>query len=139
MASSGRVQRRPRRISYGVKALFERESTQDTHGANRLVDAARGIIRKRSHEGIRVADLARELHVSGRLLELHFKSVLGHSVRDELLAHRLEELKRRLRETREPIDAIAAQCGWRSPIALKILFKKRFGMPMREWRRQNHE
>lgn len=139
LMSSRQVQRRPLRISYGVKTLIERESTQDTHGANRLVDAARGIIRKRFHEGIRVADIARELHVSGRLLELHFKSILGHSVRDELLEHRLEELKRRLRETREPIDAIAAQCGWHSPIALKILFKKRFGMPMSEWRRQNHE
>ena len=136
LMSSKRVQRRPLRISYGVKALIERESTQDTHGANRLVDAARGIIRKRSHEGIRVADIARELHVSGRLLELHFKSVLGHSARDELLEHRLGLVKHRLTTTQDQIESIAEQCGWHSPIALKILFKKRFGMSMREWRKQ---
>lgn len=136
LISARRTPRTPFRIFYGVKALIERESTQDTHGANRLVDAARGIIRKRSYEGIRVADIARELHVSGRLLELHFKSVLGHSVRDELLSNRLDEVKRRLQTTHDQIESIAAQCGWRSPIALKILFKKRFGMSMREWRRQ---
>lgn len=136
LISARRTPRTPFRIFYGVKALIERESTQDTHGANRLVDAARGIIRKRSYEGIRVADIARELRVSGRLLELHFKSVLGHSVRDELLSNRLDEVKRRLQTTHDQIESIAAQCGWRSPIALKILFKKRFGMSMREWRRQ---
>ena len=139
LMSPKQTPRRTIRISYGVKALVERESTQDTHGARRLVDAARRIISKRSNDGIRVADIARELHVSGRLLELHFKALVGHSARDELLAHRLDEVKRRLRTTREPIDAIAAQCGWRSPIALKILFKKRFGMPMREWRAQNSQ
>lgn len=137
LISSRRIPRTPFRVSYGVKTLIERESTQDTHGASRIVDAARGIMRKRSRDGIRVADIARELCVSGRLLELHFKTVLGHSARDELLSLRLEDVKRRLQKTRDPIDSIAMQCGWRSPIALKILFKKRFGMSMREWRNQN--
>ena len=129
-----RTPRTPFRIFYGVKALIERESTQDTNGANRLVDAARGIIRKRFHEGIRVANVARELHVSARLLELHFKSVLGHSVRDELISTRLEEVKHRLQTTHDQMESISDQCGWRSPIALKILFKKRFGMSMRQYR-----
>ena len=136
LISSKRIPRTPFRVSYGVKTLIERESTQDTHGASRIVDAARGIMRKHSRDGIRIADIARELCVSGRLLELHFKTVLGHSARDELLSLRLEDVKRRLQKTRDPIDSIAMQCGWRSPIALKILFKKRFGMSMREWRKQ---
>lgn len=127
--------RRPIRITYGVKALIERASTQDTHGARRLVDAARGIIRKKSHEGIRISDVARLLNVSNRLLELHFQNVLGHSVRDELLNYRLEEVRHRLLETDEPIESLALQCGWRSSIALKLLFKKRFKMTMRDFRK----
>lgn len=126
--------RTPLYTTYGVKALVERGSSQDTHGAKRLVDAARGIIRKRSHEGIRVSDITRELNVSARLLEKHFKTVLGHSVRDDLLNFRLEEVQKRLSEKSEPIESIALQCGWRSPIALKHLFKKRFGMSMRKFR-----
>ena len=134
--SAKRPPRRPICATYGVKALVERGSTQDTHGAGRLVDAARGIIRTRSHEGIRVADLSRELNISPRLLEKHFKTVLGRSARDELLEYRLEEVKRRLAQSSEPIESLALQCGWRSPIALKHLFKKRFGMTMREFRKQ---
>lgn len=127
--------RRPIRLSYGVRALIERGSTQDTHGAGHLVDSARGIIRKRALEGIRVADIARELNVSPRLLELHFNAVLGRSVREELILFRLEEVRRRLAETREPIESIALQCGWRSSVALKILFRRRCGTTMRDYRK----
>lgn len=127
--------RRPIRFSYGVKALVERGSTQDTRGANRLVDSARGIIRNRALEGIRVTDIARELHVSPRLLEIHFNKVTRHSIQEELLSFRLDEVKRRLAETVEPIESIALQCGWRSSTALKILFRKRFRMTMRDFRK----
>lgn len=131
--------RKPLRVTYGVKALVERESTQDTHGAGRLVDAARGIIAKRAHEGIRVADIARELNVSARLLELHFQTVLGHCVRDELLDYRLDDVCRLLVQSDEPIDNIAMQCGWRTSIALKILFKRRFKMSMRDYRKAHSQ
>ena len=47
---------------------------------------------------------------------------------------RLEEVKRLLRETKEPIDTIAARCGYENPNYLKNLFKRRFAMPMREFR-----
>ena len=135
LMNARRTPRKPIRATYGVKALIERGSTQDVRGAGRLVDAARKLIRTRSHEGIRVADIARELNVSPRLLELHFRSVLGHSVRDELLDTRLEEVKSRLTRTKEPIDVLALQCGWRSAIALKVLFKKRCGQSMRDYRK----
>ena len=126
---------KPLRVTYGVRILVERESTQDIRGAGRLVDAARGIIRKRAHEGIRVADIARDLHVSPRLLELHFNRVLGRSVREELIGFRLEDVKKRLSTTTEPIESIAFQCGWRSSTALKLIFRKRFGMTMRDYRK----
>ena len=48
---------------------------------------------------------------------------------------RLDEVKRRLRETREKIDSIAASCGYTNPNYLKNLFKKRFAMSMSAFRR----
>ena len=137
LMKEGRRIRKPLRSSYGIKAMIERGSTHDTHGAGRLVDSARGIIRNRSREGIRVADIARELNVSPRLLELHFKQVIGRSIRDELIDQRLNEVKRLLTKTTEPIESIAIQCGWRSSIALKLLFRKRFNMSMRDYRKTN--
>ncbi len=47
-------------------------------------------------------------------------------------------MKRRLAGTREKMDVIASECGYSNPIYLKNLFKKKFGMSMSEWRRQNH-
>ena len=128
---------KPRQTLYGVKALIERGSTQDAHGARRLVDAACGIVRARAHDGIRVSEIARELNVSPRLLELHFRAILGHSVRDQLTGYRLAEVQRRLVRTADPIESIALQCGWRSSTALKLLFRKRFGMSMRDFRKKS--
>ena len=42
-----------------------------------------------------------------------------------------------LRDTKTPISAVAALCGWRSDIALRWLFRRRTGMSMRQWRREN--
>ena len=57
-----------------------------------------------------------------------------HIVIVAFISVRLEEVKRLLRETNEPIDAIAARCGYENPNYLKNLFKRRFAMTMREFR-----
>ncbi len=49
--------------------------------------------------------------------------------------HMLGEVRRRLRETADPIEEITFDCGWENPIPPKVLFKKRFGVSMREWRK----
>ena len=46
----------------------------------------------------------------------------------------LEALKRRLTSSNTPIGKITAACGFSCESHAKRLFKKRFGMTMREWR-----
>ena len=121
--------------TYGVKALIERASTQDVRGGGRLVSAASELIRQKAFSPLPVREIASELRVSTRLLELRFREVLGHGVKEAILRTRLEEVKRLLRETNRPIDEICYSCGWRTATALKALFKKRFGLPMRDFRR----
>ena len=41
--------------------------------------------------------------------------------------------------TDEPIAAITAACGWENPAPPKALFKRRFGMSMRDWRASVHK
>lgn len=53
----------------------------------------------------------------------------------EITRIRLAEVQRLLRSTREPIDAIAAQCGYENPNYLKNLFRKKFNMSMRDFRK----
>ena len=51
-----------------------------------------------------------------------------------IIERRLDEVRRRLAGTKEKIDAIASACGFDNSNYLKNLFKKRFGMSMREFR-----
>jgi transcriptional regulator GlxA family with amidase domain len=52
-----------------------------------------------------------------------------------MLRIRLDEVKRRLRLTDEPIASITAACGWTNPTPPKTLFRRRFGMSMRDYRK----
>ena len=121
---------------YGTKTIVERSSTLDLKGGGRLVAAAVEIIRRNSRQGLTVADLARRLNASPRLVEMRFREVLGRTVKDSILEVRLEKVQELLTSSSCPIEKIAAECGWRTSIALKALFKRRFGVSMRDYRRR---
>ena len=57
---------------------------------------------------------------------------------EAMLRIRLEEVKRRLRDTDSPVAEITAACGWANPDPPKRLFKKRFGCSMHDYRAQHH-
>ena len=77
----------------------------------------------------------RHLGCSRRLADLRFRELQGTSIGEMLITTRLEEVKWMLRSTKEPVDAIAAECGFSNPNYLKNLFKKRFNMTMRDYRK----
>ena len=105
---------------------------------DRLVQKVLAYISREAVKGIGVEDVARRFKVSRSLLELRFGELQGESVYEAMLRIRLEEVKRLLRNTDEPIAAITAACGWENPAPPKALFKRRFGMSMRDWRASAH-
>ena len=118
----------------GIKAVVRRESTAEISHSGKLVQKALAYIRKNALKGISVTDVVRHLKVSRRLADLRFRELQGTTLGETIIAIRLGEVKRLLRSTKEPVDAIAAQCGYANPNYLKNLFKKRFAMSMREFR-----
>lgn len=126
-----------RTVFVGVKALVRRDSTADVSLAGKLVQKAVAYIRKNALRDISVPDVANHLGCSRRLADLRFRELMGTSIGETILATRLDEAKRLLATTREPIDAIALRCGYTNPNSLKNLFKRRFGLSMRDWRRQS--
>ncbi len=131
--------RAPRRAlvkTYGIRSAVERGSTIDSHGGGRLINAACDHIRRHLSENVSIGQLARILHVSPRLIELHAKKILGHSLREELLSVRLENARRLLRETGAPLAEIADASGFGSATALMLAFKRRYGMSAGAYRRQ---
>ena len=118
----------------GVKTVVRRESTAELSPSGKLVQKALAFIRKNALRGISVEDVARHLKVSRRLADLRFRELQGTTLGETIIRLRLEEVKRLLRSTKEPIDSIAAHCGYENPNYLKNLFKKRFAMSMRDFR-----
>ena len=123
-----------RTILVGVKEIVRRESTSEQSNAGRLVQKAIAYIDRHVLEGIGVSDVVRHLKCSRRLADLRFRELHGRSILETITERRLDEVKRRLAGTKEKIDSIALACGYSNPNYLKNLFRKRFGMNMRDFR-----
>ena len=121
----------------GVKSVIRRESTAELSTSGKLVQKAVAYIRRHALEGIGVSDVVAHLKVSRRLADLRFRELQHSSIGEEITRVRLAEVQRLLRATKEPIDAIAAKCGYANPNYLKNLFRKRFSMSMREFRKMS--
>ena len=121
-------------MTYGIQDLVERASTRDLRGGGLLVSMATAFIRLNAMRPIKVGDVARHCRVSLRLLELRFKAILNHGVRDEIENVRLANVKQMLRETDLSIKEIGYHCGFQSPACLCTVFRRKFGKSPQVWR-----
>ena len=117
-----------------AKTIVERESTRPISPATHLAEAAMTFIRRNALKGISPANVAAHLRASRRLCDLRFRECHGETMLEAILRIRFAELKRRLVSSKTPIGKITAACGFSCESHVKRLFKKRFGMSMREWR-----
>lgn len=127
----------PLRLFVGVKQVVRRESTAMVSPTGKLVQKALAFIRKNALRGISVDDVAKHLNVSRRLLDLRFRELQATTIGETIIQTRLDEVKHRLRTTGESIESIALACGYENPNYLKNLFRKRYAMSMREFRRRS--
>ena len=75
--------------------------------------------------------------VSRSLADLRFREVNGTTILEALTRRRLNEVVRLLFTTDYPIKRISLSCGFSNIKHLKWLFKSRFGMSMRDYRKSN--
>lgn len=119
------------------KGIVERESTRNIAPLSRLVNRAQQFISENVCRGIETADVVAHLGCSRNLADLRYKAAEGMTIRAAIEKARLDEVSRLLRTTRRPLKAIAVQCGFSSSCRLSHLFRERFGVSPREWRKQN--
>ncbi len=130
-----RAQRPVRReITCGCKGIAQRGSTRGGNSAALLVQEGLAYIRAHALDGIAAADVVRVLKVSRRLADLRFREVTDKSILEHILDIRLDEVCRRLAKTDSPIADIALACHC-NPNALNALFRRHFGLSMRDWRK----
>ncbi len=98
-----------------------------------VVEALR-YIWENATRGILVSDVVKHVGLSRRVLEVRFQRETGHSMHARILRVRLERVKAFLQETDLPMRDIAAKCGFGSENYLGKVFRKEFGMTLRQFR-----
>ena len=113
-------------ITYGAVRVVTRRSTEAIRIPDPLVVKALEFIWLNVGAPLTVADVARHLSVSRRLLEMHARKALGRTVHDEILRVRLERTQSLLRDTRMTVNEIADACGFAGPSHLGRRFQAAF-------------
>ena len=124
-----------RDVKVGVSELQERSSTASGRGYGLIVERAKEYIRANACSGIDINDVARNLNVSRRLLELRVRESLGQGVLSLIHDVKLKEVCRLLTTTKLSIMEVTTKAGYSTSGNLGILFKKSFGMSMRQYRK----
>lgn len=119
-----------RRIRYGVSTITERASTQDLRGCGRIVSAANELLRTLPLDRLHVCEIASLLNVSRRILEIHFKTVIGKTMQNEITRRRLAAIQDRLQNSSETITAIVFSCGYKTLNSARIAYRKFYGHTM---------
>ena len=127
----------PQAAAFGPLCVLRGDSTRGRGRRDPHILEAVGIIRREACEGLTAAALAARVPGSRKHFERRFREAMGHSVLDEILHVRLQAVMDLLSRPEPPIGTIADFCGFGSQVELRIAFRARTGMSMRQWRK-NH-
>lgn len=105
--------------------------------AAHLVQTALEFIAQNAVKGITSDDVAKRVGCSRRLLELRFAEFHSESVHAALVRTRLAAVRRELTLTDRKLIHIARECGFKNAAVLKNLFRKTYGMSMRDYRKSH--
>ena len=120
---------------YGIRQVFERESTQDIDGAKRLAAKVRSAIAENFMHRLTTADIASSLNISRRTLETKFLKATGSTIHEETERIRTDEAKRLLASTKRSVSEIAAACGYASDTVFRAAFVRRVGTTPQNYRK----
>ena len=124
------------RITCPVKTIVGRKSTAPSNTAGLMIRRAEEFIHDHPSSVTCVGDVARHLKVSRRLLDLRFRAITGKTVLSAIQDEQLNRVRDLLRTTSLSITEISSRCNFRSENHLKSLFKKTYGITMRDFRRR---
>ena len=120
---------------YGPLRLVRRGSTVSQPGTPPRVRRALEYIRRNACErGLRLDDVVAEMKCSRRLATMQFKKFTGRTILEEILEQRLQNTCNLLLRTKLPVSAVVSQSGYRSDSFVKKMFRRRFGVTMRQYR-----
>ncbi|MFO7936384.1 MAG: DNA-binding transcriptional regulator [Kiritimatiellia bacterium] len=121
---------------YGPSHVVSRKSTASFDFADPVLKKALDYIKANACNTINIPEIAEHACASRRLLELRFRNKLGHTILEEIRKVRLEHVCTLLKESDKSIGEITAECGFESESYLGVIFRRKFGCTMRDYRKQ---
>lgn len=118
--------RRPCVLTLGMTRVVTRRSTDTSCMSDPLMARALALIQASLGAQTTVTDIARQLHVSRRLLEMKAKATIGRTVCEEIQRVRLNRARTLLRNSTMTVSEIASVCGFYDPSHLGLWFRKAF-------------
>ena len=115
--------------------VVQRQSTDLVAIEDPDVAQALRVIRQRACQGIRVPQLAAEIGVSRRVLQMKFREFVQRTPKEEILRHQLDRAKLLLAQSDLSIDAVAKHSGFPSFKHLATLFRREVGQTPRAYRK----
>jgi len=130
------TQRKPLVVMYGVRGVVDRASGRPSQVVDRRTQRGMEFIRLNVGESISVDDVVRHMGVSKRMAGLLFQRALSRSIMQEIQIARLEKVKNFLLDSSLPVGLISLQCGYKTEMHAKRVFKQATGMTMSAFRKQ---
>jgi len=94
-------------------------------------------IQQNYHRELTVDEAAGFCKLNRNYFSRKFKEVVGCTPQEFLIRQRLTNAAELMRLTDLPIKTVAAQCGYPNQLHFSQAFKNYYGLPPREWRKQN--
>lgn len=117
--------------------VHTRRSTDVLAVEDPIVAKALRFIRAHSGDVLSVEDIVEAASTSRRLLERHFKDVVGASVYREIQRTHIERACRMLAETNWSLTEIAGRCGFSNAVHFSIAFKRQMRATPQQHRRRS--
>jgi len=135
--STSRLKVEERTIVVSAHTLIERSSSLSGRSHGKIVTRAREFIKNNACNGISVMDVVRYVGVSRRTLEIHVKYATGRSILMLIRNVRFRNICRLLATTDLSLSEVVTQSGYNLTGNIGVMFKKTYGMTMRQYRREH--
>ena len=124
-------------VDLAFPRIVTRQSTDKTLVPDAYLAKALAIVRKDLSVARTIDDIAKELHISKRSLEMKANLVLGNTLKSEMTRIRLNEAVRLISNTSLPLSEVAEKCGFCCAAHLNTRFKAAFGYSPSVFRYRN--
>ena len=120
-----------------VQSSASRKEKQNGSLRDFYIQEAVTFIKQNYWRDITVEEIAGICRLNRSYFSKLFKEVIGCTPQEFLIRLRLTQAAEQMRGTNDPIGDIARRCGYPNQLHFSQAFKKRYGLPPREWRKEN--